>query len=94
MVALHEDVSAFITISRWILRKMRSVSDKRRGENENTHLMLSNFPPPPKIVPFVRYIEKYGAAWGAADNTGARCIQKLSISFSHSVFMYLIWSLQ
>ena len=32
--------------SRWILLRMRNVSDQRFIENRNTHFMFNNFPPP------------------------------------------------
>jgi hypothetical protein len=38
-------------ISRWIIVKMRNVSDKSCGENHNTHFMFNNFS---DIVPFIR----------------------------------------
>jgi hypothetical protein len=49
---LHEDLCTFMIISRWILLRMRNVSDKSCTENQNTHFMFSNVFP--KIVPFVR----------------------------------------
>jgi hypothetical protein len=41
---LHEDIclGTFITISRWILLRMRNVSDENCKENQNT-FMLNNF---------------------------------------------------
>jgi hypothetical protein len=36
---------------------MRNVSDKSYTQNQNTHFIFSNnFP---KVVPFMRYVEKY-----------------------------------
>jgi hypothetical protein len=40
---VHEDVSTFITISRYILHRMRNVWDKSCRENQNTHFNSSNF---------------------------------------------------
>jgi hypothetical protein len=37
--ALHKDLCTFMKISRWILLRMRHVSDR---ENQNTHLVLNN----------------------------------------------------
>ena len=48
----HEDIFAFVTISRWILPWMIDVSNTRYRENQNTHFMFST--PFPKIVPFMR----------------------------------------
>jgi hypothetical protein len=39
---LHEDLSTFI-ISRRVLMRMRNVSDKSCGQNQNTHFVFSNF---------------------------------------------------
>jgi hypothetical protein len=55
---LHEDLCTFMIISRWILVRMRNVSDKICRENQNTHFMLNNFFP--KIAPFMR---KCGKMW-------------------------------
>jgi hypothetical protein len=49
---LHEDLCTFVIISRWILLRMRNVSDKSCRENQNTHFMFNNVFP--KIVPFMR----------------------------------------
>jgi hypothetical protein len=49
---LHEDLCTFMVISRWILLRMRNVSDKSCRENQNIHFMFNNFFP--KIVPFMR----------------------------------------
>ena len=59
---LHENVFTFMTISRWILLRMRNVLDKSCRENQNTHFTLSYVFP--KIAPFMRYVEKYDKAWG------------------------------
>ena len=42
MCSLHESISTRM-ISRWILLKMRNVSDKSCRENQNTHFILNNF---------------------------------------------------
>ena len=38
-----ENVGTFIIISLWFLLRMRNVTDKRCGENQNTHFVFSNF---------------------------------------------------
>ena len=43
MGALHEDICTFVTISRWILLRIRNISHKSCRENQNTHFMHSNF---------------------------------------------------
>ena len=50
---LHEDVFIHMTISRWILLRMRNILNIRCRESENTYFnMFSNFFP--KILPFMR----------------------------------------
>jgi hypothetical protein len=45
---LHEDQRIFL-ISRWIILRMRNVSDKSCTENQNTHYMSITFFPPQKL---------------------------------------------
>ena len=52
MCTLHEDVFTFMTISRWILLRMRNVSDKSFRVNQNTPFMFHEF--------FPKNVEKYG----------------------------------
>jgi hypothetical protein len=49
---LHEDLWAFMVISRWTPLRMRNVSGSSCRENQDTHFMFSSFFP--KIVPFMR----------------------------------------
>jgi len=44
---------------------MRNVSDKSRRENQNARFVFNNFIL--KIVPFMRYVEKYGGVGQATD---------------------------
>ena len=57
---LREVLCIFMIISPWILRRMRNASNKSCKGTENPCFMLSTFPPHPKIVPFMRYVEIYG----------------------------------
>jgi len=59
---LHEDHYKFLVISRSILLRMRSVSDKICTGNQNTHFVFSNVFP--KIMSLMRYCGKlmYSAA--------------------------------
>jgi hypothetical protein len=43
MDILNKSLRTFIKISRWILLKIRNVSDKSCTENQNTHFMSNNF---------------------------------------------------
>jgi hypothetical protein len=80
---IHEDLCAFMITSRWILLRMRNVSDKICRENENTHFMFNNLSQ--KVVPFMSYVEKYGSARQATDDNITRsmrlacCITKTRI---------------
>ena len=40
---LHEDLCTFVVIPRWILPRLRNVSDKRCRKNQNTHFMFNDF---------------------------------------------------
>ena len=40
---LHGNLSKFVITSRSVLRRMRSVSDKRSRENQNTHFISNKF---------------------------------------------------
>jgi hypothetical protein len=46
---LHH-VFTFMTISRWIIRRMRNVSNKNCRENQNAHFIFSNFFPENRAV--------------------------------------------
>ena len=43
MGTLYGDQCTVLGISHWILLRMRNVSDKSCRENQNTHLVFSNF---------------------------------------------------
>jgi hypothetical protein len=47
---LHDDLCTFMIISRWILVRMRNVSDKSCTENQNTHFMFNNIFPQNRAV--------------------------------------------
>ena len=53
---LHEDVSTFMTVSRWILFRMNSIIDTRCRQNQTHFIFNKVFPP--KIVPFMRWCQK------------------------------------
>jgi hypothetical protein len=40
---LHEDLCTFMIIPRWILLRIKSVSDRSCRGNQNTHIMINNF---------------------------------------------------
>jgi len=70
---------------RWILLRMRNVSDKRCRDNQNTHIVF-NIPFPWKSFLLWNKVEKYGAARQAADGNGIHhkcfegCITKANVS--------------
>jgi hypothetical protein len=41
--ALRKGLCTFVITSRWVLVRLRNVSDKSCRENENTHFMFNNF---------------------------------------------------
>jgi hypothetical protein len=64
---IHEDLCTFMLISRWILLRMRNVSDKCYRENKKTHILCSEtfFR---KSCRFSDNVEKYGTARQATDD--------------------------
>jgi hypothetical protein len=42
----RENLCTFMIVSRWILLKTRNVLDKSFSENQNTHFMFNDLPPP------------------------------------------------
>jgi hypothetical protein len=59
-----------MTISRWILIRMRNVSDKSCRENQNEHFTFGNCPPPPpprKSYSLWDNVQKHGRARGATN---------------------------
>jgi hypothetical protein len=70
---LHEDILTFMIISRWIILRMRIVSDKSCREHQNSHFIFHNFFR--KSCRLLDNVEKCGGAREAADNnTAARCL--------------------
>jgi len=61
----HEDQYTFFIISPSFLLRMRNVSGKICRENHSAHFMFSNVFL--KVMPFMRYVEKYSKARQAAD---------------------------
>ena len=55
-------------ISRWILLRVRNVSDKSYRENQNTHFMFNNYFFPESCALLWHNVEKYGGARGATDD--------------------------
>jgi hypothetical protein len=50
-------------VSRWILLRMRNVSDERCRQNQNTNFLFNSFPPPPqKSYCLWDNVEKYARA--------------------------------
>ena len=66
MVILHEDQYTFMIIPCSVLLRMRNVLGKSHTENHNTPFMFNNFFP--RIVQFMRKVEKYGGAIQATDD--------------------------
>jgi hypothetical protein len=58
-----------LIISRSVLLRMKNVSDKSCRETRDTRFRFNDFYP--KIVPFMRYVEKYCRAGQATDGSMA-----------------------
>jgi hypothetical protein len=84
---LHEDVSTFLTIFRWILLRMRNVLDKNCRENQNTGFMFNNVF---RIsCPLWDNVEKYCWARGATNEVTiwlirVACWKKATCTHSHA----------
>ena len=61
----------FSIISRLILLRIKNISDKRCSDTQNTHVAFSTLFFFSKIVPFMRYVEKYCRAGQATDDSMA-----------------------
>jgi hypothetical protein len=51
---VNTEICTFMILFRPVLRTIRNVSYKSCTENQNTHFVLSDLPPPSKIMPFMR----------------------------------------
>jgi hypothetical protein len=71
MGTLHENVFAVMTISGWILLRIRNISNKHCREN-NTHFIFSNFFQ--KLHHLWNTVEKCGGARGATNDIPIWCI--------------------
>jgi len=50
---LYEGLCTYTKISRYVILRMKNVSDRICRRNQDKHFMPGNHPPPPKIVPFM-----------------------------------------
>jgi hypothetical protein len=66
----------WMAVSRWILFRMRNISDKSCRENQNTHFILNNLCP--KIVSFMITWKKYGWAREATNGKTAHALRMLN----------------
>ena len=66
---LHEDLFAFMTISCWIILRIRTVSDRSCRENQNTHVTFNNAVP--KSHCLWDNVEKFGGDGEAEDDDKA-----------------------
>jgi hypothetical protein len=74
MGTLHHDQYPFLIISRSVLLKIINFSNK--SCRDETHILYAITFFPPKIVPFLRYVEKYCKDGQATDDNmaHARCL--------------------
>jgi hypothetical protein len=71
---------------RSVLLRMRNVADK--SYREKTHFLFSNFFS--EIVPFMRYVEKYGTAWHATDGNTAHAHCRMGTQVHGNILRILI----
>ena len=64
---LCKDLITFMTISGWILLKMRNICDKGCRGNQTARFMFNNYPPPKKPCHLWDNVEKYCRAGQATD---------------------------
>jgi len=76
----YEDLYTFLIVSRPVLLRMRTVSDKMCGENQNTYFIFNNLFP--KIVPFMI---SCGNIWYSQTGHRWQC------SMTHALWMLDIW---
>jgi len=94
---LHEDRYAVFIISRSVVLRMRNISDKRHRENQNTHFILKNTPPPGKSCHLWHNVEKLCRAEAIDYSTAHahRWIRKATNTHSdyvtHIAFLLLQW---
>jgi hypothetical protein len=69
---LHEDQFTYLIMSCSVLR-MRNVSGKSYRENQNTHIMFSNFFPQKSCCSWDN-VEKYGRARQATGESVIQCM--------------------
>ena len=73
---LGEDLRTFMVVSRWILLRIRNVSDKSCNENE-THILRSTIFFSRKSSRLWDNVEKYGTARQATDDDTAHALWTL-----------------
>jgi len=71
MGTLHEDLCTFMMVSHSVL-KMRNISFENCRENQNIHLMFSNFSQ--KSCHLTDNMEQYNTARQATDDNTVQCM--------------------
>jgi hypothetical protein len=90
-ITLHAHLFTFMKVSRWILLRMRNVSEKNCAQNDNAFFfMFSGFSL--KILPFMRYGR---AGKATADNIIRRmrfacCVTMATNTHTHTEYVILI----
>jgi hypothetical protein len=89
---LHEDLCTFMITSRWILLRMRNISDKTCWQNQNTHFTFNNVFR--KSCRLWDNVEKYGTARQATDDNIIRRMRfacwVTNATDTHSEYVILI----
>jgi hypothetical protein len=92
-VSLGHGSRTFMITSRRILLRMTNISDKSCRENQNTHFVFSNSPPPKKMSFMRKLWKKYCRCGQATDDNITRgmriaCrIPKVSVTYSEYVLL-------
>ena len=82
---LHEDLCTFTMISRWILLRMRNVSNKGFRENQNASFMFNNVFR--KSFRLWDNVKKYGRAGQATEKYGACWVTKATDTYLDCVIL-------
>jgi hypothetical protein len=84
---LHEDLCTFVIISRWILLRMRTISDQSCRENQNTYFVFDNFLSENRALYEIMW-KKYVWARKATNNTAHAIIMPDNNGYRHTLIIY------
>jgi hypothetical protein len=88
MSTAHEDLCTYMLVSRAIILRLRNVSGENCIGSPSTRFVFSNFLP--KIMAFMRYVEKCGTAGQATDDSIMQQVRCWIPNATHIHSEYLI----